>query len=117
MFGEAVLTSGTTVNPFRFVGQIGYYFDSETVSYYVRVRTYDFVTGRWNSKYSVDMVSLQRDPVGSLDLNSAGDIYIYSPASTATNTPSSVGGRSPINSVSVMSLPPSRAAEHWLLKT
>jgi len=53
-FGETVASSGTTTNPFRYVGWRGYYHDSETSDYYVRARTYAPATGRWISE----------DPIG-----------------------------------------------------
>jgi RHS repeat-associated protein len=64
-FGELVTSSGSTVNPFRFVGQLGYYFDTEMSDYYVRARTYQPLTGRW---WSVD-------PIG---LIGGTNFYIYS---------------------------------------
>ena len=48
-FGEQLAFSGTTVNPFRFVGQLGYYYDPDTSDYYVRMRIYDPVKGRWQN--------------------------------------------------------------------
>jgi RHS repeat-associated protein len=39
-----------TVNPFRFVGQLGYYLDADTGNYYVRVRTYAPVLAMWLSE-------------------------------------------------------------------
>jgi RHS repeat-associated protein len=43
-----------TPNPFRYVGQIGYYLDRDTGDYYVRARTYRPVLARW----------LSMDPIG-----------------------------------------------------
>jgi RHS repeat-associated protein len=48
-FGEAVATTGVTMNPFRFVGRHGYYLDHETDTYYVRARMYEVSYGRWQS--------------------------------------------------------------------
>lgn len=53
-YGQFVQTSGTTVNPFRFVGRLGYYFDQELSEYYVRARHYDPRLARW----------LAVDPIG-----------------------------------------------------
>lgn len=53
-YGNELAASGTTVNPFRYVGELGYYFDSDTGDYYVRARYYDPVTARW----------LSEDPIG-----------------------------------------------------
>jgi RHS repeat-associated protein len=42
--------TGTTVNPFRWVGQVGYYWDEGTGTFYIRARVYEPVTGRWMSQ-------------------------------------------------------------------
>ena len=52
-FGEELLVSGTTVNPLRFGGQVGYWRDIAS-RLYVRHRELDVTTGRWVS----------RDPIG-----------------------------------------------------
>ena len=51
-WGEApaVLTSETVFSAFRWVGQLGYYFDQESDSYYVRARRYGPGIGRWLSQ-------------------------------------------------------------------
>ena len=54
-FGNIVLTSGATTNCFRFVGELGYYFDADPVSYLLRARPYDASRGRL----------LSRDPLAS----------------------------------------------------
>jgi len=46
-FGEAVDGSGSTVNPFRFVGRQGYVFDADLAKYYLRARQYDPPTARF----------------------------------------------------------------------
>jgi RHS repeat-associated protein len=67
-FGNPVTSSGSTVNPFRFVGQLGYYFDSETGVFYVRRRPDDPKTSRWQSP----------DPLGLLNLlGLGGDLNLY----------------------------------------
>lgn len=48
-FGEAVAITGTTINPFRYVGAFGYYHDPETADYYIRARTYRPAIARWTS--------------------------------------------------------------------
>ena len=53
-FGELVSSTGTTVNPFRYGGQYGYYTDVETNDIYIRARSYNPSLGRW----------LSRDPIG-----------------------------------------------------
>ena len=52
-FGELVSSTGTTVNPFRYGGQYGYYTDVETNDIYIRARSYTPSLGRW----------LTRDPL------------------------------------------------------
>lgn len=52
-FGELVSSTGTTVNPFRYLGQYGYYTDVETNDSYIRARSYNPSLGRW----------LTRDPL------------------------------------------------------
>ena len=39
-FGNAILSTGSAVNPFRFVGRIGYYWDSDVIGRYVLQRVY-----------------------------------------------------------------------------
>ena len=41
--------SNLTINPFRFVGQVGYYLDADTGNYYVRARAYQPAISRWSS--------------------------------------------------------------------
>jgi RHS repeat-associated protein len=55
-YGTPVSTGvpNLTVNPFRFVGQLGYYLDADTGNYYVRARTYSPVLAKW----------LCEDPIG-----------------------------------------------------
>ena len=68
-WGNPISSTGTTVNPFRWVGNVGYYFDTATGLFYIRARTYQPTTARWTS---VDplfaMLALSgmrtRDPIG-----------------------------------------------------
>jgi len=53
-WGEEVASTGTTVNPFQWIGAVGYYRNPETATYYIRARAYAPETGRW----------LSRDPIG-----------------------------------------------------
>ena len=53
-WGVDVASSGTTENPFRWVGRLGYHFDEGTGEYYVRARRYESLIARWRSK----------DPIG-----------------------------------------------------
>jgi RHS repeat-associated protein len=80
-FGNAILTSGTTTNPFRFVGALGYYFDSTQVAYQLRNRFYSSSIGRFLSfdsimvfpdldlfQYSKNNPINRVDPLGNFDL-------------------------------------------------
>jgi RHS repeat-associated protein len=49
-FGGIMTSSGATINPFRFVGQEGYYWNSDLGTYWLRARIYDPVTGRLMSR-------------------------------------------------------------------
>ena len=49
-FGNILLASGSTLNPFRFVGMLGYYYDPDLVDYHLRARYYDPATGRFRSR-------------------------------------------------------------------
>jgi len=68
-FGETVASSGTTTNPFRYVGRLGYYHDTETSDYYIRARKYDAPVGRFSSP----------NPLGFV----AGDVNVYRYADNA----------------------------------
>ena len=48
-WGNSVAATGTTVNPFRWVGKYGYYTDDSTEQVYVRARMYQPTTARWAS--------------------------------------------------------------------
>jgi RHS repeat-associated protein len=39
-YGETFASSGSTVNVFRWVGELGYYFDIDRLAYYLRARPY-----------------------------------------------------------------------------
>jgi RHS repeat-associated protein len=56
-YGLPLVATGSTANPFRWVGTLGYYYDASLGRYYVRARHYDPVTARW----------LSRDPLKYLD--------------------------------------------------
>jgi RHS repeat-associated protein len=62
-FGNSLVTSGTTVNWFRFVGREGYEFSGDTGQYLLIARVYSPVTGRF----------LSRDPIGI----ESGDFNFY----------------------------------------
>lgn len=64
-WGNEVERTGNSDVFFRYVGELGYYYDSEVDSYYVRLRNYAPATSRWEST----------DPLGYVDgLN----LYLYS---------------------------------------
>ena len=48
-WGNPITSSGTTVNPFRWVGRYGYYQDASTGLVYVRARMYQPTVARWCS--------------------------------------------------------------------
>jgi RHS repeat-associated protein len=64
-FGDALLTSGSTVNPFRYVGRVGYYMDVDTAPYYLRARYYTPGIGLF----------LSRDPIGIF--SAEANLYCY----------------------------------------
>ena len=63
-FGKLISGSGSAVNPFTWIGRLGYYYDSGTSDYYVRARTYSPGQSRW----------LSRDPIGFIVGN---NLYRY----------------------------------------
>ena len=48
-WGNLITSTGTTVNPYRWVGRYGYYQDSSTGLVYVRARMYQPTVARWCS--------------------------------------------------------------------
>ncbi len=56
-WGNNVASTGTTVNPFRWVGKYGYYTDNSTGQVYVRARMCQPTVARWAS---VDPLKLRR---------------------------------------------------------
>jgi RHS repeat-associated protein len=48
-FGNALSLTGTTVNPFRYIGLLGYYYDSDLGNHYVRARYYSPTRGAFLS--------------------------------------------------------------------
>jgi RHS repeat-associated protein len=49
-FGKLIASTVTTINPYRFNGQVGYQYNEETDDYYVRARTYEPTIARWLSR-------------------------------------------------------------------
>lgn len=48
-WGNSVASTGSTVNPFKWVGRYGYYTDSSTGQVYVRARMYQPAYGEWTT--------------------------------------------------------------------
>jgi RHS repeat-associated protein len=53
-YGETYASSGTTTNVFRWVGELGYYYDIDRSAYYLRARHYSPALARF----------LSQDPIG-----------------------------------------------------
>ena len=53
-YGVVAASTGETVNPFRWVGLLGYFYDPDRLAYYIRARHYAPVLARW----------LSQDPLG-----------------------------------------------------
>jgi RHS repeat-associated protein len=49
-WGNQLAVSGSTVNPFRWIGRVGYCWDEGTGTFYIRARVYDPLMGRWLSQ-------------------------------------------------------------------
>jgi RHS repeat-associated protein len=75
-FGEILATSGSTTNPWRYVGRLGYYLQTDLAEIYIRRRWYDSTITRW----------LSIDPAPPPDFSTQYAYCINSP--TATNDPS-----------------------------
>ena len=66
-FGNILLTSGTTVNQFRYVGRLGYYYGVDTNDFYIRARVYNPGLGRF----------LSQDPLAIGVGSFRSGLYIY----------------------------------------
>jgi RHS repeat-associated protein len=64
-YGDAHSSSGTTVNVFRWVGELGYYYDINRLAYYLRARPYNPALARF----------LSQDPIGFV--GSPWNLYEY----------------------------------------
>jgi RHS repeat-associated protein len=68
-FGAIKASAGSTVNPFRYVGRQGYYYDADPAEYYLRARQYEPATGRFLSRdvlgYGATNANLYRYAHGS----------------------------------------------------
>jgi RHS repeat-associated protein len=65
-YGETFASSGSTANPFRWVGELGYYYDIDRLAYYLRARPYNPAIARF----------LSEDPMGFE--GSKWNLYEYS---------------------------------------
>jgi RHS repeat-associated protein len=76
-FGELVASTGTTINPFGYIGVVGYYADAEIGGLYIRARRYMPTLAKWLSpdplrfatdvnhyRYSANSVLVLIDPSG-----------------------------------------------------
>ena len=66
-WGNNLLTSGSTTNWFRYVGQLGYYYDTDLSGYHLRAQIYDPALGLF----------LTRDPAGMIRNGAAINLYRY----------------------------------------
>jgi RHS repeat-associated protein len=60
-FGNILTVTGATVNCFRYVGGLGYYYDLDLSKYYLRARIYDPVAGHFLSR---DRLGVLGQPFG-----------------------------------------------------
>ncbi len=85
-WGNSVASTGTTVNPFKWVGKYGYYTDNSTGQVYVRARMYQPTVARWVSpdmyvflestsafQYSQNQPQRRHDSSGWLSQQGVGD--------------------------------------------
>ncbi len=77
-YGETYASSGTTVNVFRWVGELGYYYDVDRQAYYLRARPYSPALARF----------LSQDPIGFE--GSPWNLYEYT-GESPVNGPDSSG--------------------------
>jgi RHS repeat-associated protein len=98
-WGNSVASTGTTVNPFKWIGKYGYYTDNSTGQVYVRARMYQPTMARWYSE----------DPLlAVIGLN----YYCYSLRGMVTIDPS---GKVPCDTISggIHSRPDAGGAKVW----
>ena len=90
-YGKLVASTGNTVNPFLWVGRVGYYEDAELGQYYVRARHYEPGLARWLSedplgfkgginlyRYANSKPIMHTDPNGKMVIGSSSSA-IYRP--------------------------------------
>jgi len=85
-FGNLILVSGSTVNPFRYVGRLGYYFDIDLSTYSLRARSYNpqagrfiardplFIGGRNAYSYAANQPVSAIDPGGTLTITPVEEV-------------------------------------------
>lgn len=98
-WGNEVARTGTTaIVPFRWVGGVGYYYDTETGLYYVRARVYQPTVARWarslffadvcNSyEYSRNRPNRRLDASGLLSAPGEFDDQVHWPDSSTNSLP------------------------------
>lgn len=72
-FGDVIALTGSTTNPFQYLGKKQYYLDAETGDYSVRRRSLSSAWSQWTSKDPLTLVALYFSAIASR-LNSA---YVY----------------------------------------
>jgi|GEM_PF-2496911 len=86
-WGNSVATTGTTVNPFKWVGKYGYYTDNSTGLVYVRARTYQPTVARWASIYWRSLsTSISNNTIRS-SIRSMVNPMAFQPPSTSSPAP------------------------------
>ena len=75
-FGNTIASTGTVENPFRFTGNVGYYWDEELQTYHIRARNYRPTIGRWMSQ----------DPLGFVDGSNLFLVYFIPSRSDPSGT-------------------------------
>ena len=82
-FGNTIASTGTVENPFRFTGNVGYYWDEELQTYHILARNYQPTTGRWTSQ----------DPIGFAGgINLYGAYFVPFETDPSGESPAVVGG-------------------------
>ncbi len=66
-FGQVLAPTGTTANPFQWIGQLGYYFDAETGQQSLRRRQYEPGQGRFNSEDPSSELETDARPHSAMD--------------------------------------------------
>jgi RHS repeat-associated protein len=91
-WGSLEAATGSTVNPFRFVGLKGYYFDLDLLEYYIRARIYDPPTGMFMSQ---DPLALEDAAESSYMYGEGNPVNFIDPSGMQTVwSPGAFGGRS-----------------------